>query len=452
MADTEVVAGTEPTPDANALAREAEGNAFEKTMRSAYRVLDEARTPEPKGKDGARAPQGSDAFSITDEEEDESKADAKSDTKGEADDGSKQDEKGDDGKDKPKDGEKPDAADKGEDAAKGARFQLIGADGKPVPDGVKWPEGAKMRFTVDGRPVTVKSPDHLVAMAQRGALADRHEARATRAERTVDTLSERIREVNQKSQDILLAAIFGTEDRSAEEITDALKEILEPYRNPEFRKGQEALREKAAAEEQDEAAEAEQAQERTAAIWSHADAVFEDSLTEFPYLEASDAVAAKSVLHQRYVQAHAQATRDLAPEAKARRWTARQYAAEVEAIASQELTEENLKAVMQDLNHTYERRLKGKGAPPATPSKPSAPAVKLVEDEDDEDESGEDIEAEATAHNAKTAGKLEQRERSRTLRGGGSPAVAGVRVANLEGKSYEEQQAAWKKELRSLAR
>ena len=444
MADTEVVAGAEPTPDANALAREAEGTAFEKTMRAAYRELDTARTPAKEGTDG------SDAFSITDEDDDEKpKADAKSEAKAEA----KPEDKGEQAKDeKPKD-EKADETEKSEDAAKGARFQLIGADGKPVPDGVRWPEGAKMRFTVDGRPVTVKSPDHLVAMAQRGALADRHEARATRAEKSVDALTARVAKVNQTSQDVLLAALFGTEERSAEEIREALEKELEPYRNPEFRRGQDALREKEEAEEQDEAAEAEQAQERTAAIWADADSIFEDSLGEFPYLEAGDAAAAKSVLHARYVQAHRQAVQDLAPEAKARRWTARQYAAEVEAVASQELSIENLKAVMQDLNHTYERRLKGKATPPATPSATAKPALVADDGEaDDADEQAEAIEAEATAHNAKTAGKLDQRERNRTLRGGGTSAAAGVRVANLEGKSYEEQQAAWKKELRSLAR
>ena len=442
MADTEggVGANAEPTPDADALAREAEGNAFEKTMRSAYRVLDEARTSAKTGQDGERAPAGTDALSITDEDDepttDAPKADAKT---GEA----------EGTQDKPKD-EKADA-DKGEDGAKGARFQLIGADGKPVPHGVQWPEGAKMRFTVDGRPVTVKSPDHLVAMAQRGAMADRHEARAARLVKDVDALTERVTKVNQVSQDVLLAALFGTDERSAEEIREALATELEPYRNPDFRKGQEALREKAESEAQDETELKEQAQERTAIIWSAADEIFEDALAEFPYLEAGDAATAKSVLHQRYVQAHQQAVQDLAPEAKARRWTARQYAEAVEAVATQELSIENLRAVMKDLNHTYERRLKGKSAPPAAPSAPAKPAL-VVDDDAADDDQGEDIEAAATAHNAKTTEKLEQRERSRTVRGGGVAAVAGVRVANLEGKSYEEQTAAWKKELRSAMR
>lgn len=411
-------------------------------MRSAFRELDTARTPAKEAKDGDRAPAGSDAFSLDEDDEQHPKADAKGTEKtGEA---------TDDEQDKPKDGEAKSAEQ--DDGAKGTRFQLIGADGKPVADGVQWPEGAKMRFTVDGRPVTVKSPDHLVAMAQRGALADRHEARAARLTKDVDSLSERVAKVNQVSQDVLLAALFGTEDRSADEIREALATELEPYRNPEFRKGQEALRERAEAEKADETATEEQAQERTAAIWSDADAVFEESLTDFPYLEASDVASAKSVLHQRYVRAHQQAVRDLAPDAKAQRWTARQYAAAVEEIASQELSIENLKAVMQDLNHTYERRLKGKIMSPAKPSTPAKPALVADDGDEDDEDKGDEIEAEATAHNAKTAGKLEQRERSRTLRSGGASAVAGVRVPNLEGKSYEEQQAGWKKELRTLMR
>jgi hypothetical protein len=292
----------------------------------------------------------------------------------------------------------------------------------------------------------VKSPEHLVTMAQQGALFQKEQARAQRLSNDVQSLSERVERVNTASQDVLLAVLFGTEERTADELADALREELAPFRDPRYRKGLEAERKLADTEQAEATASTEAAEARTEAIWAEADEVFEDALSAFPYLESGDAVAVKSVLHQQYVTAHQQAVRELAPDAKAQKWTARQYADAVEELASQVLTHEALKAAMKSLNDTYARRLKGKAPATETPSPtPSVPAKAG-------DAKGKDITAEVEAHNANVDRKLEQADATRTLKGGGSAPSGTVSIPNLEGKSYEEQQAAWKKALRGAAR
>lgn len=412
------------------LAEKAEGNAWERMTRG---IAKEFSTAKGDAKDAPKDP-AADAKDgeATDEKDGEKPAD-------------KAGEKGD----KPKDG--TEGTDKEsetpKDGTKGQRYVLVGADGKPVTDGIQWPEGAKMRFAVDGKPVTVKSPDQLVTMAQRGALFDKEQARSARLSRDLDSASERVQKVNQVSQDVLLAALFGTDERSAEEIRDALAAELEPFRDPRYRDGQEALRKQAESEAAEETASTEEAAERTSAIWSHADTVFEDALPEFPYLEPGDVTTAKSVLHQRYVQTYNAAVEKLAPQAKAEKWSGKKYGATAEEIASQELSIENLKAVMQDLNATYERRLKG--GKPSAPAKPNTPAPVRRDEAGDEDE---DFEAEADAHNTKVDRKLEQKRETRTLRGGGASVVGGIHMPNLDGATYEQRQAAMRKEFGTLRR
>lgn len=414
------------------IAKTAEGNAWDRAMKGVADSFTDHREGRDAGKTSDRAPGAKPDASATD------------DTKGPAADAKDGEATAKDGK--PKDG--PEDPEKTSEPTKGQRYVFVGADGKPVADGIQWPEGAKMRFTMDGRPVTVKSPDQLVTMAQRGAQFDKEQARSARLSRDVDSLSERVQKVNQVSQDVLLAALFGTDERTADEIRDALAEELAPFRDPRYREGQEALRKQAESEAADETASTEEAAERTSAIWSHADQVFEDAVAEFPYLEPGDATMAKSVLHQRYVQAHQQVVRDLAPQAKAEKWSARKYAQAVEEIAGQQLSIENLRAVMQDLNQTYERRLKG--GKPSTPAKPDTPTpVRRDEGTGDEDE---DFEAEADAHNTKVDRKLDQKRETRTLRGGGASVVGGINLPNLDGATYEQRQAAMRKEFGTLRR
>lgn len=435
-----------PAPDAQAqgkdggmdgvdLARQAEGNAWERMMTGSRALLD-----------GAHSPKASDRVPDTDGAAQETGNDG---TKETAADATKKDgegaEKNEDGTDKPKDG--ADAAKDG-DARHGARYVLTGADGKPIPDGMAWPEGAKMRIPMDGRTVTVRGPDQLVAMAQRGAMFDREQARSARLTNDVSALSERVEKVNAASQDVLLAVLFGTEERTPEELADALREELAPFRDPRYRKGLDAERQLVERERADETASTEAAEARTAAIWSEADEVFEDALEAYPYLEAGDAPAVKSLLHAQYMALHRQAVEGLAADAKAHKWTSRQYTEAVEEIASQALSREALRAAMTSLNDTYARRLKGK-APAAIgdPSTPSPPVKALAGDD-----AGKAIEAEADAHNRHVDRQLDRQDASRTLKGGGSSPSGTVSVPDLEGKSYEEQQQAWKKMLHSAGR
>jgi hypothetical protein len=432
--------------DGAALAALAEGNAWERAVQGGRALLADAHQ-KANQQDTERAPadQGADASAkdngkapTADAVKDGERAGAKDEKAG--------DEKGDtpkDGTEPKKDGEK---SAEGDAKPKGAQYFLVDANGKAVDGKIAWPEGAKMRLTIGGQPVTVKSPEHLVTMAQQGALFHKEQARANRLTNDVQSLSERVERVNAASQDVLLAVLFGTEERTAEELADALREELAPFRDPRYRKGLEAERKLADTEKAEETASTEAAEARTEAIWAEADEVFEDSLSEFPYLESGDAVAVKSVLHQQYVTAHKKAVQQLAPDAKAQKWTPRQYADAVEELASQVLTHEALKAAMHSLNDTYARRLKGKAPAAETPPpKPSVPAKAG-------DAKGEDITAEVAAHNANVDRKLEQADATRTLKGGGSSPSGTVSIPNLEGQSYEEQQAAWKKTLRGAVR
>ncbi len=428
--------------DGVALAALAEGNAWDRAMQGGRDLLAGAH----QKKETERAPDGEGTAAdatAKDAAKDNGKAPAADATNGERT-GAKE---GDTDGDKPKDGTEPKKEDgEGDAKPKGAQYFLVDANGKAVDGKIAWPEGAKMKLTIGGQPVTVKSPEHLVTMAQQGALYHKEQARANRLTNDVQSLSERVERVNAASQDVLLAVLFGTEERTAEELADALREELAPFRDPRYRKGLEAERREADREKADESASTEAAEARTEAIWSEADEVFEDSLAEFPYLESGDAVAVKSVLHQQYVAAHKQAVVQLAPDAKAQKWTARQYADAAEELAGQVLTHEALKAAMKSLNDTYARRLKGKEPAAETPpSKLSTPAKAA-------DTKGEDIKAEVAAHNANVDRKLEQADATRTLKGGGSAPSGTVSIPNLEGKSYEEQQAAWKKALRGAAR
>jgi hypothetical protein len=444
--DTPAGPSTEPTtsappgpettaqPDAQRAVEDASTNAWER----ATKALRESSEAAAETRVSDATPDG------------EATADA-----GDATDARKPDENSDDQRDESQsdDPSKPKATDRSKSGAR--RYEVVGTDGKPAGD-VEWEDGTVVRMKIDGRVVEAKSFDDLVQLAQKGALADRHERRLSVQANQISQLERRVRDTESTAEQTLLAALFGTDKESAEDVQERLREALEPFRNPEFREGQEAKRREAERAARERESQAEQVQQLNESVWTVAREQFGDALTEFPYLDTSDADTVLQGVYQRYATQFASLAKSYEANAKAHGIPVEQAHALAQHDALKVLSEDTLRAVMKELDDRYAARAaKKRGASGADRRPPSAkPAAEQgreapeAETADELDDDDRDLEAEAAAHNERVKLKLEQRARTRTLRGSGAAPNSEPAPVNTDGMSWNERMAAMKRTLR----
>jgi hypothetical protein len=251
---------------------------------------------------------------------------------------------------KPKDGQepkkpesdaKPDA-----DKAKGekARYTVKGADGKSFE--FRLEPGTSIQFKGDGRDVEVKSMDELVQLAQKGAAFDRKTTeqgqRIGALETRERTLADQLTATRTAAEQTLLAALFD------EEKAEALRKALEPYRDPKFREGQEAIEREAQRKTKEKETEEQTVESKRTEFWQGVGSDIKAELAggKFEHLTSDDAMEIATRFHAGYAQAFTSKFAELkaagTPEA-----TAHQQA---NSHAFSHFTEKNLRRVMRGLN------------------------------------------------------------------------------------------------------
>ncbi len=339
--------------------------------------------------------------------------------------------------DAPKEGEK--APEKPGEKVPGAvtALQLVAKDGKTVE--LAWPEGAVLKVKGSGKMHTIEKPQQMMDLVQKGLDYDRLGSklgeRATVAE-------EKLKASQVASQKVLLAVLFGDDQSTAEEIREQLSPEMRKFLDPGYREGIEAkakLKEREAADAEGQDADAQALSER---VMNDAEQHCTEHLKQYEFLEPGDIPTIQMALHGEYERRFNARAAELLPNLRSGEMSPEEIQQDCEQVARAVLTTGALDVLMQKLNAEYARRLKLKGgqssAAPSTPAGPPANG--------DANGRGADIEA----HNATTDAKLEQADRSRTLRGAGTPPGTAPGKPSTDGMSFAERRKANSARLRSL--
>ena len=280
---------------------------------------------------------------------------------------------------------------------------------------LEMPEGGKISFQADGKKIELENVDDLIAMAQKGAAFDRVSSTAGQERAKHLARISELEEGEKADEELLLKLVF--DELSGDELEE-LREKLDKYRDPEVRKGVEALDREEKRTVAEKAAAERSRVEAVKEFWQNTDESIKTELADFEYLEEADALEIKQAYHAgfdaRFKQLAAAYVK-VAPEAGATRAEA---IAEAEHDAANELlTPEALRAVMDKLNDRYKTR-----------------ATKVRGKDTSKDK------ATADKHNRRIE-NLRDRSKdpsNRSLRSGGaSPASRSVPSRNNEPKTFE---------------
>lgn len=322
---------------------------------------------------------------------------------------------------------------KGDDGAP-APLTFVGKDGKPVP--FQWPEGAVIRFKGSGQQQVVDTPAKALELMQKGADYGRATARLGEERAQAQTALKAAQEASQK---MLLAVLFGDGEQSAEEVREALQPTLEKFLDPEYRKGQDAMAREAARQQAERSQGEQDVTEYTQSVYSDAEDYIGGRLDRYEFLEASDTPIVQRAMHAEYEAQFNAKLQELLPDLRANRLAPEEVQELAEQHARAVFNTATLDALMDRLNGEYKRRLNAKGGakPPAPASGPTAddPAA---------------ASAAITAHNARTDQKLEQQERTRSLRGAGTPPAAAPVAPDTSAMTFDERRRFNSSRLRRL--
>lgn len=369
-----------------------------------------------------------------------------------------EDEKGEDGEDakdrarddanerKPQDASaaKPPAGNQPDGPpTKPASYTIVDADGDEAE--LEWPDGAKIRFKADGKPVEVKSLDELVTYAQKGVAFDRRSSEWGRERselsRTLSDLEQQVKD----AEEVILKAVFGDK-----EVRAHLRKQLRPFRDPAVRdlaaKAQELEERKASDKQQAE----RQREEIAGQFWEAVDRELAEAMKDREYVDAEDAPAIKERFYQNYLEFRDALVEKFKGEAKALNVSEEVAVAKANEVAATYLTEENLRTVVQAFEDHYASRAGRKaGARPRNGAR-ARPQANAGDANEDLDEAADRTAAER--HNQRVRSKLEQRNRPRVLRGGGAPPGGSGAELPGEGLTYAQRMEAMRRELRKAAR
>jgi hypothetical protein len=315
-----------------------------------------------------------------------------------------------------------------DDAPAKPRFEVLGADGKPVP--MALPEGAKIVFKGDGKQVEVTTLDKLVEFAQQGVHAQRVRSEfgvlKGRLESDLQHERGRVSTAEQRADraEEILYEILSDPDKY-----DQVARELAPQLSPEARENAK-LKADLARREADEARErtaVEQSQHEQ--FWGAAREVVAERLGEFEFLTADDTEEALQTFHGLFVATRDSLLEQYKPMQSKVGLSDADFAATIEREALQVLTTDNLVKVLEKLNARYETRVR-----------PHVERVKATS-----------AAADAAAHNAKTTERLQRRDESVTLRRTPAPPATGTPATEESGRprNFREHMAAIRQTLRS---
>ncbi|MGE0347319.1 MAG: hypothetical protein AB7N73_14475 [Gemmatimonadales bacterium] len=318
------------------------------------------------------------------------------------------------------------------------RFELVGADGKPVE--VALPEGAKFRFRADGKDVEVAKLDDLVQMAQQGVNAQRVRSEFGQVQRQLaSTIAERddfrgrieTAESRAEAAEDVLYQILSDPDKY-DQVVQEMAGKLSPEARENARLKAEAARREAA--EQRTAQQAQQVGYQEfldAAHQTAVDAITGETAAQYPFLTDADAGEAVDLFLGLYRQTLAELEQQYRPAQARLGLSDQDFAAAIQRDAQNVLTTENLHLVLGKLNARYETRLK-----PHLARREADTAA-----------------AEATRHNAQTTARLARAEESKTLRRTGAPPATGspTEEGAAKPRNFREHMAAIRSELSKVA-
>jgi hypothetical protein len=410
--DTDETPGSDDAPDG-----ESETPANKWSARpSLSELMEEDATSSKQSRTQAERDAGDE-----DDEDDDSDEDEESDAApGDDDADAEGDEEGDENEE----------SDEGESSE--TRYTIQDAEGNRFE--FQLDEGTSVTFEADGKTVSLTSMDDVIALAQKGVAFDR---RSSEWGQTESTLKAQLEEKEttllterQQAEELLLKALF---DRTAR---DELRKALAPFRDPEFRKGQEAIAREAERVEREKTSQTESVEENQKQFWTTVGTHIKGALADFDLLEETDARAIAERFYHGYTEEFNAAL------AQAERSGLKGAAAEKDAQkrAFAYLTDKNVRRAMRSLNEDMKARLVKRGI--AVPKKA------------DKKPSKADAEKAAGKHNAHVKQKLEQRKTSpKRLEKGADPA-AGMRLTNEQKKpqTFTQKMDAAKALLRSAGK
>jgi len=353
------------------------------------------------------------------------------------DDDSDEDEEGEEPAAKPNaDGEGDEEGDEESESDEGesseTRYTIQDAEGNRFE--FQLDEGTSVSFEADGHTVTLTSMEDVIALAQKGVAFDRRSSEWGQQESAlstkVETLEETLTRERGEAEELLLKALF---DRNAR---DELRKALSPFRDPEYRKGQEALAREADRVEREKATTEQGAEQSQQQFWQTVGKHIKGALPEFDLLEETDARSIAERFYAGYTESFTAALQTA--EKAGLKGEAAEKQAQKQAFAY--LTEKNVRRAMRTLNEELKTRLVKRGI--KVPTKAEKKPTKA------------DAEKAVGKHNAHVKSKLEQRKTSpKRLEKGADPAQ-GIRLTSEQKKpkTYAEKMDAAKALLRAVGK
>lgn len=361
-------------------------------------------------------------------ESDESEDDeSEGDESGDQDDGegeNKSEDSGQDAKSDAKSELKSDARAEDDEGPGKPRYEITDANGDRLE--LELTPGTKITFAADGRTVELSSMDQVVQLAQKGVAFDRVSSQQGQANsdlrRTVEAL-----EAARKEDEELLLRIISDPDELAR-----VAEALEKYQDPEFRRGQEAIRANEARAERDRQEGAAAQTQAVNDFWGAVSSAITSDLGKYEYLDADDVGQITQDYYAQYEAKLGELVQHYTAAAPQHGVSEDDAIRQAQADAAAVLNEQTLRQTMRTLNERYMKRA-GR-APGGGDGKAEARGR-----------------TEAERHNAHVNAKRVQRDNSRSMRsGGGAPPALRSPLARTAPKTFEGKLAASMAKLRSL--
>lgn len=319
-------------------------------------------------------------------------------------------------------GEQGDADEDDDEGAGKARYEIVDAQGDRL--ALELEKGTKIRFVADGKTVELDSMDQVVQLAQKGFAFDRVASQQGQANAELRRTVEALEAARKEDEELLLRII--SDPAELEKVAAA----LEKYQDPEYRKGQEAIRENEARTEREKLAAATAQERAVNDFWGAVHTAINTDLSRYEYLDADDVGQITQDYYAQYEAKLGELVQQYTAIAPQHGLSQEEAVAQAQHDAAAILNERTLRQTMRALNEKYMRRA---GKVPLGDKKAEARGHREI-----------------TRHNAHVNGKREQRDSSRSMRSGGAP-PANRPVPRQAPKTFEGKLQAGLARLRSIA-
>lgn len=303
-------------------------------------------------------------------------------------------------------------------------FTAVTADGEPAE--VELGEGVEVRFQADGDEHSVDSMEDLVQLAQKGVAFDRKSQEFSETTRELESQLNEVQEARESEREKanrIIKAILTDEEAFAH-----YAEQLDKLEDPEYQRLVQKARKADKLEEQQEREQEETREEAVERFQAAVKEEIQGNLDDFDYLRPTDEQLVESYFYSLQEQQYEQLLPEYEAAADDRGWDEDEARQHAWAAASQVLTEDNLRAVMESLNEEIQRRFPENGRQGSQSEGPG---------EGNPSDGPDAAKQEVESHNRHTEEKLEQKKRGPGVRSGGAAPGGSSGLPELERQEGE---------------